>query len=346
MTKLSIIVPIYGVEQYLRKCVDSLLAQDLSSSKYEIILVDDESPDACPQICDEYARMSQESRVKSQELPCIRVIHRKNGGLSAARNSGIEAARGEYICFVDSDDYWEPNVLRELMAQIERDNLDVLRFNYRNIDEHGELCPFVPNPWGEVMRTENVSDGKMFLNTRLGYACYAWGFIIRAALVKGDEAIGREGDEVMRREGERFTEGILFEDTDWTPRMLVRAERVADTPKVVYNYMIRQSGITQSRSIEKLHREIKDKITLIGKLNAWYAENHLEWYRGMSAALVISVLKLISTHLYAERDEILRHMKTAHAFPLQAYHMRKKVVRAIRIINISPRLYVWLKHRR
>ena len=336
MIKFSFIVPIYNVEKYLRKCVDSLLHQNYDD--YEIILIDDGSTDGSGLLADQLASSPLASS------PIIRVIHQENRGLSGARNAGIEVARGEYICFTDSDDYWDVNVLGELMAQIERDNLDVLRFNYRNVDEQGQICPFVPNPWGEVVRTENVSDGKMFLNARLGYACYAWGFIIRAALVKGDEAIGREGDEAMRREGERFTEGILFEDTDWTPRMLVRAKRVADTPKVVYNYMIRQSGITQSRSFEKLHREINDKITLLGKLNAWYAENPLDWYRGMRAALVISVLKLISTHLYAERDEILRYLKAAHAFPLHAYHMRKKVVRAIRIINISPRLYVWLKH--
>ena len=116
---LSIIVPIYNVAPYLHKCVDSLLAQDLPLSEYEIILVDDESPDTCPQICDEYAATYKN----------VRVVHRENGGLSAARNTGIAAARGEYLCLVDSDDYWEPNVLGGLMAQVERENLDVLRFD-------------------------------------------------------------------------------------------------------------------------------------------------------------------------------------------------------------------------
>ena len=91
MIKLSIIVPIYGVEQYLRKCVDSLLNQDILSTEYEIILVEDGGHDKCPQICDDYAAAHDN----------IRVVHRKNGGLSAARNSGIEIARGEYIMFVD-----------------------------------------------------------------------------------------------------------------------------------------------------------------------------------------------------------------------------------------------------
>ena len=123
MKRLSIIVPVYGVEQYLRKCVDSLLNQDIPSSEYEIILVDDGGHDQCPQICDEYAAAHKN----------IRVVHRANGGLSAARNSGILDARGEYLCFVDSDDYWESNVLGKLMEQVEQEQLDVLRYNYRNV---------------------------------------------------------------------------------------------------------------------------------------------------------------------------------------------------------------------
>lgn len=89
---ISIIVPVYKVEQYLPYCINSILAQ--SFSDFELILVDDGSPDACPAICDEYAR--KDSR--------IRVVHQKNGGLSAARNTGIAEAKGEYLCFVDSDD--------------------------------------------------------------------------------------------------------------------------------------------------------------------------------------------------------------------------------------------------
>ena len=104
--KLSIVVPIYKVEPYLRKCVDSLLNQDLPTEDYEIILVDDGSPDCCGEICDEYA----------SKYGNIRVIHRENGGLSAARNSGIEIAQGKYIQFVDSDDYLEPNVLKTLVV--------------------------------------------------------------------------------------------------------------------------------------------------------------------------------------------------------------------------------------
>lgn len=90
----SIIVPIYNVEKYLRCCVDSVLAENFAD--YEMILVDDGSPDGCGKICDEYAG----------KYPHIKVIHKENGGLSDARNAGIRAAKGDYLIFLDSDDYW------------------------------------------------------------------------------------------------------------------------------------------------------------------------------------------------------------------------------------------------
>ena len=126
--KLSIIVPIYNVAPYLRKCVDSLLKQDISD--YEIILVDDGSTDYSGVIADEISNAFRLSPLASRLT--LRVIHQPNAGLSAARNTGIAAAQGEYIMFVDSDDYLEPNVLGALMEQVRREQLDVLRNIMRN----------------------------------------------------------------------------------------------------------------------------------------------------------------------------------------------------------------------
>ena len=118
MIRLSIIVPVFRVEQYLDTCVMSLLHQDLSAEEYEIILVDDGSDDACPQKCDDYAAQHKQ----------IHVIHQPNKGLSGARNTGIKAARGKYICFVDSDDYIEPDCFGSLINKAENDSLDILQF--------------------------------------------------------------------------------------------------------------------------------------------------------------------------------------------------------------------------
>ena len=99
---ISVIVPIYKVQDYLKECIESIINQTYSD--IEVILVDDGSPDRCPQMCDEWAK--RDSR--------IRVVHKKNGGLSSARNAGLDVAKGEYISFVDSDDFVEETMLEEL----------------------------------------------------------------------------------------------------------------------------------------------------------------------------------------------------------------------------------------
>jgi len=352
MVKLSIIVPVYGVEQYLRKCVDSLLAQDPPLSEYEIILVDDESPDACPQICDEYARMSQESRVKSQELPCIRVIHRKNGGLSAARNSGIEIAQGDYLMFVDSDDYIESNVLSGLMAQVECDKLDVLRFDFRNVNEKYE--EFHPNkdPKRDVDFRESVVDGETFLNERLGPGCYAWQFILRRDLIyiNQQSAISNQNSEsntsnIIHSTSEKscclFTHGIYFEDTDWTPRMLLRAKRVASTPMVVYNYLWRTGSITLPTDPIKRKKVLEDKIRLIRgfKEQSKLVKDPI-WFTWMTSSTAMGVLGMLAKMPFAERKLYLQELKSLHIFPL--YTNKEKILsHKIKTIlaNISPSLY-------
>lgn len=112
MPKISFIIPVYGVEKYIHKCLDSVLNQTFTD--FEVILVDDGSPDMCPQICDDYAK--KDSRV--------RVIHKKNNGVSAARNTGIDAAKGEWAYFVDSDDWLELDAAEKLYFEANQKNAD------------------------------------------------------------------------------------------------------------------------------------------------------------------------------------------------------------------------------
>ena len=124
---LSVIVPIYNVEKYLPKCIDSILAQNYS--EIEVILVDDGSPDGCPEICDNYAEKDKR----------IVVIHQKNLGVSAARNAGLKAAHGEYIGFVDPDDWISPSMYQEMITALERENADLAICGYDYYDENGAV---------------------------------------------------------------------------------------------------------------------------------------------------------------------------------------------------------------
>lgn len=127
MPIVSVIVPIYNVERYLCECIDSILNQ--SFKDFELILVDDGSPDSCPFICDEYAKRDNR----------IRVIHKSNGGLSSARNAGLELATGKYILFVDSDDFVMPQLLSISIRKLEDSKCDCLRFGYNKIDNQGNI---------------------------------------------------------------------------------------------------------------------------------------------------------------------------------------------------------------
>lgn len=366
MIKLSFIVPVYNVAPYLRKCVDSLLAQDYDD--YEIILVDDGSTDGSGKICDELAEKAypqslpslQGEELRSIESPVdvhrttkgvrppIRVIHQENGGLSAARNAGIKCAEGKYLCFVDSDDYWEPNVLGSLMAQVERENLDVLRFNYSNVNETYE--EFHPNkdPKRDVDYSESVVDGETFLNERLGPACYAVMFILRRDMIlnlKSEEIVPPAGKEIINHKSEiddcLFTEGIYFEDVDWTPRMLLRAKRVASTPQVVYNYLWRSGSITQPTDSVKRKKVLEDKMRLIRVFQE--QSKHLKnpaWFAWMTSSMVVGVLSSIAHFQKAERESYINELKSLHVFPLSAkrekmWTQKMKIIMA----NFSPLLY-------
>lgn len=333
--KLSIIIPIYNVEKYLRKCVDSLLAQDISD--YEIILVDDGSTDNSGAICDEYTSPSFVNSLTRSVV--IKVIHQENGGLSAARNTGIKAAKGEYICFVDSDDYWEPNVLGKLMVQVERDDLDVLRFNYQNVNEQYEVY----QPYKRDHRLDNdysevVTDGVTFLNTRMSTACYAVMFILRRDLI-----YTVHHTPYTVNSGVLFTPGIYFEDTDWTPRMLVRARRVASTNTVVYNYLQREGSITKAVNRAKQQKVLDDKMWLIGEMQR--QSNELQekglnnvWFSRMIADTVISVIGILSVDFYNERKGYLEQLKQMNVYPLTSKSPK------VKLINLSPRLAVEVLH--
>lgn len=321
--KLSIIVPVYNVEAFLKKCVDSLLAQDLPADEYEIIIVDDGSTDGSGALADALAA----------ECGNIRVIHQQNRGLSGARNAGIPASTGDYILFVDSDDFLEPNVLGGLVRQMEEKQLDILRFNYQNVNMDGEV--FEPNKYSKpfVDYSEEVCDGITFLNERLGNACYAWQFMLKAP--------------ILHRQGNGFKEGIYFEDVEWTPRILIQVGRAASTETVVYNYLFRSDSIARNTDTEKKRKAIRDKLVIMDGFNALERQvQDNRWFQSMSAHTALAILYSVGRFFYPERKEYIRALREKVAFPLSTYHSTRSAKRKIRLANLSPYLVCWLYHRK
>ena len=205
--KLSVIIPVYQVEQTLEQCVGSVLHQDFEDM--EIILVDDSSPDNCPQMCDSL-------QVKN---PGIRVIHQPNGGLSAARNTGIAAAKGEYITFVDSDDWLDDNTLRPLMEMLSTNpDIDLLEYPV-DIKQETRL---------QLDDNRYMNPADYWTATQAYTHTYAWNKVYRASLFR----------EVS------FPEGKVFEDVWTIPRILQHALVIATTGSGLYHYRRNPSGIT------------------------------------------------------------------------------------------------------
>ena len=320
---LSIIVPVYNVEAFLKKCVDSLLDQDLSQDDYEIILVEDGSTDGGGALCDALAAANGN----------IHVIHQQNRGLSGARNAGIPVAKGDYVIFVDSDDFLEPNVLGGLVRQMKDKQLDILRFNYQNVNMDGEV--FEPNKYVKpyVNYSGEVCDGETFLNERLGFACYAWQFMVKSSII--------------RKEGNAFKEGIYFEDVEWTPRILLQARRVASTDTFVYNYLFRTGSIARNADHEKKRKAIRDKMTILEGFAALKPQvKDDRWFRGMSAQIALSVLDSVGRFFYPKRNDHIRDLKQRVCFPLSTYHATKSAKRKIWLANLSPELVCRLYHRK
>lgn len=329
MTKLSIIVPVYNVAPYLRKCVDSLLSQDFSD--YEIILIDDGSTDGSSTICDEYASRPFDNSFTPSLV--IKTIHQKNAGLSAARNTGIAAAKGEYICFVDSDDYWQSKVLGSLMAQVEREQLDVLRFDYQNVRQiaNGQYEVFEPYKTPRYIDyCTDIVDGYTYLNNRMRYACYAVMFIIRRAILLSNDQRPSTNDQVL------FTPGLHFEDVDWLPRMMLNAKRVNSTPLVVYNYFMRQGSITKTQgNLDKARKNIEDQMLIIERYKQ-YRQQYPQcyWLHRMQSFMAVNVLTCVARDFYSERHDYIRRLSELRAFPLSIANQGRTFVRRAQIINL------------
>ncbi len=211
MPEISVIVPVYKVEKYLRRCVDSILSQTFTD--FELWLVDDGSPDGCPAICDEYAE--KDSRIK--------VIHKKNGGLSDARNVALDVMTGKYVTFVDSDDYISSNALESLVCSLKNTGADMSAGNMASVDECGNQSDFYfPAEKETVLENDEIL---MLLNQ----PC-AQNRIYKSEIFKNL----------------RYPVGRLYEDVFIWHKILSRVKRIALTGKVSYYYLIRNGSIMHS----------------------------------------------------------------------------------------------------
>lgn len=173
MPQISIIVPVYKVEKYINRCVDSILTQTFTD--FELILVDDGSPDNCPAVCDKYA--NQDNRVK--------VIHKKNGGVSSARNSALDIAQGEYITFCDGDDYYLEDWLLELYSAAKKNSTDITMGNFIEVTENGTEISRSHKKTGKWTVESKSEKNRFFINNILfkGNGWAIWSALFRRTVI-------------------------------------------------------------------------------------------------------------------------------------------------------------------
>lgn len=227
MPKISVIVPIYRVEAYLAECMDSILSQTYQD--FELILVDDGSPDNCGAICDEYAE--KDSR--------IRVIHQKNGGLSAARNAGLDIAQGEYVTFVDSDDVLHPNYLEYLMRGLAENQADISLLHFVRFAEGNPFRDAVPYSV-KAIKTGVEACHKLYSDDAVIYT------IACGKLYK-----------TKQFQGVRYPVGKIHEDEGTTYKLLYRAEKVIELDTALYGYRINANGIMGSSFSPKRYQAVE-----------------------------------------------------------------------------------------
>lgn len=258
--KISIIVPVYKVEQYIHKCVDSILAQTFTD--FELILVDDGSPDNCGEICDEYA--VNDNRIK--------VIHKENGGLASARNAGLDIVKGDYIGFVDSDDWIEKDMYELLYNMCIKNNCDIAsctsKIYYSDKIVITGTHPLIIHDRNEAMKT--MLEGEL-------YDEVVWTKLFKRSLLKDI----------------KFPVGMTYEDTAFTYKVIHRSEKVCCIGKPKYNYIKRDNSM-----MDKAVKDIKIDAVLIYDEMCEFINQH---YKELSELVILKlancamvVLNLIS----------------------------------------------------
>lgn len=234
----------YNVEQYISKCIDSVYNQDLIEEDFELVLIDDASPDTSLAIAKKVTKGRNNVKIISQE----------NKGLGGARNTGILNATGDYLLFLDSDDCLLPNVLKDLLALATQNNLDILEFAAQGINSKGEILYHITN------NSEVYLSGFEYYN-KVRYMNSACNKLYKRTFLLSKELF--------------FLEKIYIEDFEFNTRCLINAERIKATDYLVSQFLQSENSITRNTDASKKQKMISDIILVIKKTD-YLCKNHQE----------------------------------------------------------------------
>ena len=301
---LSIIVPVYNVEQYLPRCLDSILAQTFTD--FEVIAVDDGSPDNCGQILDEYAQ--KDNRIK--------VIHKENGGVSSARNVALDVAQGEYIGFVDPDDYISCDMYEHLYNEAVAGNYDVVQCNYELVGFAGASTRILDHIQDCVYTKETSMDA--FFDNIIRYN--VWNKIFRAELVSEN----------------RFSEELsIAEDKLFIFEILQKANRIKVTKQYCYYYVKSNTSVYNSDISEKRFDDLK-VLDIISESNSCIY--NCESFFNHCAIVYLNILfRILGSQKYLEKlPELIKRVQYVKRAILKGNFSKKEKMFTF-MLSITPK---------
>ena len=309
---ISVIVPIYNVEKYLKNCIESILNQTYKN--IEIILVDDGSPDNCGKICDEY----------SQKDKRIIVIHKENGGLSDARNKGLDIAKGKYVTFIDSDDFVEHNYIEYLYRAIKKYKTKIAQCNIYKVDRDNKII-------GKIGYDENsIKENNIILGDFLIQNVVVWNKIYAIELFKNI----------------RFPVGKIHEDEFTTYKLFYNTPKIVLINEYLYNYrQTDNSIITKKFNIKRF--DLLD--ALEERIEFFKSKNEIELYMKTVKHYMNQLIEYyIKTKKYIEEsNKIQKMIKTKYRKNFKIYiklgnSSVKEIIKSI-VFIIQPNLFYFIK---
>lgn len=312
MTKelISIIVPVYNVEKYLKKCVDSIVNQTYKN--LEIILVDDGATDNSGKICDELVELDNR----------IKVYHKKNGGLSDARNYGVERATGDYIGFVDSDDYIDAEMYEKLYEAIKKENVDVAECNLKIVyPEKTDL--FTDQKYYQICNKQEYLEEYLKIEKIFGSAC--------VRLTKADIA-----------KKLKFPVGKLYEDTYYAYDLIGIVDKYVIVDNPYYNYLMRENSITNA----KFNPRIFDLIEIVEKFHTNVYKNYPSLKEAADCRKMYAYFSVLNSILLEEDfknnsfyKQIIDYFKEEYTKLLRNKYITRNRKLSILLIKFSVNLY-------
>lgn len=325
--RLSIIVPVYNVEKYIERCLLSLLNQDIPKSEYEIIVVNDGTPDNSADIAQSIADKNEN----------IIVIHRENGGLSAARNTGMEYVHGEYVMFVDSDDYIEPNVLASIFKSANSGNVDMLAFSTCRRRKDNQINWV--HTFNDYLDGTSVTDGITLL--RKGFEpTSVWTYLYKT--------------EFLNSYSFRFKEGIIHEDIEFNYRVFTKASRIGAIDLLVYDYCLNDElSITKGRTLKQEVYAMMSNMEVAASIKSYIRHETIPddifkkydtIMNSMLAGQIVSFFRdggKLRPMQFAV--QYIQKSKELYVYPIKGFKSSFKAKIACMLINFEPLLMLMLR---